>query len=180
MPVRLSGIASGLPPNLVEQLVQLERVPILKVEEKKSFENERLKLVNDLSEKVAKIDESLIGLSSYKAFLDLLAISSDPNILEATVDKDLAEPGLYRFEILELAERSTAMSNGFADKDETQIGVGFFNIVLSNGEDRSVYVDSGSNTLSGLAALINENTADLGIKARVINDGSRKFFPPCR
>lgn len=37
--VRITGMASGLPPNIVEQMMEAERIPIKTMEQKKNGED---------------------------------------------------------------------------------------------------------------------------------------------
>lgn len=175
MAVAFGSIVSGLPPGLVEKLIEVEREPIKRLEERKGNISAQLQLLQDLRGKVNKMNEGLIGMSDAKSFTDLKPISSNPDILDATVDKGIAEPGMYRFEIMELADRSSARSNGFPDKDSTQVGVGYFTMTRSDGESVSVYVDSKNNTLEGIAKTINDSGT--GLKARVVNDGTGSENP---
>ena len=43
--IRMLGMASGLPPNIVEQMMEAERIPVKTMEQKKSHDDEKLKLV---------------------------------------------------------------------------------------------------------------------------------------
>jgi flagellar hook-associated protein 2 len=175
VPVQIGSIVSGLPPNLVDKLIEAERQPIYKAEAKKKDVSMQLDLVRQLKDKVGKLGGGLYGMTDRRSFTDLKPTVSDPSILDAVVDKNIADEGVYRFEVLRLAEKSSAMSNGFPDKDESQVGVGFFSVTLPNGESRDIYIDSAHNTLKGMADLINQ--AGMGLKARVINDGSGSEEP---
>ncbi len=46
--ISFSGLASGLPPNIVDQLVEAERIPIKTIENQKGKQEARLKLVQNL------------------------------------------------------------------------------------------------------------------------------------
>src|SRR5690606_31926832 len=86
------------------------------------------------------------------------------------VDKNLAETGAYQIEVVQLAGRSSMMSNGFPDPDESQVGVGYFSYELPNGEVKEVYISEEDSTLNGIANLINRQKG-LNLNAIVVNDG---------
>lgn len=174
--ISLGSIATGLPKDLVQRLVEAEREPIRQLEGRKQFEESKLKLAQDLSAKVSGISSSIKDLTRFRSFRDLMATSGRPDVLDVTVDKNLAEPGNYRLEVLQLAGRSSMMSNGFSDPDEIEIGSGYFSYTLPNGDTKDVYVDPDNSTLNGLAKLINSQK-DLNLNAVVVNDGSGSEEP---
>ena len=66
------------------------------------------------------------------------------------------------------------MTNGFPDKDKTELGVGYFRFQTVNGE-KEVYINDKNNTLEGAARAI--NGAGVGVKANVLNDRSNPDAP---
>ncbi|MDB2425998.1 flagellar filament capping protein FliD [bacterium] len=165
--ISFGGIASGLPPNIVEQLMEAERIPIKNLENKKSKSEDRLKLVNDLDTRVASMKNSIGTLASAKGFNDIKLISGDPNIIQGSVDPAESLPGNWNIEIIQLAQKASAVTNGFPDKDQTELGTGYFRFETTDG-DKEVYISGANSTLSGAANAINR--AGLGIRATVIND----------
>ncbi|MCB0391178.1 MAG: flagellar filament capping protein FliD [Bdellovibrionales bacterium] len=165
--VSIGGLASGLPPNLVDQLIDAERQPIRNLETRKAKTQSKLELVNDMSDKISKLTESIGTLASTRGFNDIKLLSGDNNIVQGVVDPGLAVPGSYNIEVVQLAQKAAAVTNGFPDKDRTEIGVGYFEFETSNG-DVEVYIDGSNNTLEGAANAINR--ANIGVRATVIND----------
>lgn len=172
--ITFGGMNSGLPPDLVERLVEAERIPVKKMEEQKGKSEERLKLVSDLETKVSAIRGSLGELASSRGFADIKLISGDPNIISGAVDPSLSQPGNWNVEVMKLAEKAAAITNGFPDKDKTEIGVGYFKFKTADGY-RDVYVNGDNNTLEGAAKAIND--AKVGVRASVINDRKEKDSP---
>lgn len=164
--ITFGGINSGLPPNLVEQIIEAERAPIKNIEVKKNKEEEKLKLVNDLDTKLRAIEGSLGTLASVKGFNDIKLESGDVNVINGTADIS-APKGSWNVEVLSLAQKASAITNGFPDKDKTQLGTGYFRFETPDG-DKEVYINNSNNTLEGAAAAI--NSAGIGMKAAVIND----------
>jgi len=172
--IRISGMASGLPPNIVDQLMDAERIPVKEMELKKGKVDEKLKLVTEFEGKVNDITKNLGELTSSGGFVDKKFTSSDVNVLDGQVDPKLAVPGNYSLEVMQLAENPAAISNGFPDKDKTQLGVGYIKFDTPKGE-KEVYLNSKNNTLDGVARQINDS--DVGMKAQVIEDRKDKKHP---
>ncbi len=172
----MGSIASGLPKDLVQRLVDAEREPIRKLESRKKDEENKLKLVQDLSSKVNDISSTLKDLTRFRSFRDLMAVNGRPELLDVSVDKNTAEPGSYQIEVMQLAGQSSMMSNGFEDPDDTQIGAGYFSYELPNGETKEVYIDPDNSTLNGIAKAIN-NERGLDLNAIVVNDGTESDNP---
>lgn len=165
--VTIGGLGSGLPPNLVDQLVEAERQPIKNLENKKAKIETKLDLVSDLEAKLQAIGTSIGTLASSKGFSDIKLESGDPNVIQGTVDPNAAPKGSWNIEVVQLAQKAAAITNGFPDKDKSEIGVGYFKFHTPDG-DREVYVGGDNNTLEGAASAI--NAAGIGVKASVIND----------
>jgi flagellar hook-associated protein 2 len=173
--ISFGSINTGLPPNIVQQLVEAERQPLKALQERKGKATEQLKLVDDLTTKVKEISTGLRELGSTRGFSDLKLDTTDQSIITGAVDKSIATTGSYQIEIEKLAHKTAAASNGFPDKDKSQVGIGYIKVKDSNGRSREVYVDKSNSTLDKLAALI--NSKDLGVKASVILDKSDKDSP---
>jgi flagellar hook-associated protein 2 len=165
--VTIGGLSSGLPPNLVDQLIDAERQPIKALEVKKEKEDTRLKLVTDLETKLNAVQGTIGNLASQKGFSDIKLESGDPNIIQGAVDASQAPKGDWNVEVMELAQKAAAVTNGFPDKDKTQMGVGYFSFDTPQGK-KEVYINGAHSTLEGAATAI--NNANVGMKASVIND----------
>lgn len=160
-------MASGLPPNIVEQLMDAERIPVKQMETQKTKQEDKLKLVSDLETKVNDITKNLSELTSTNGFSDKKFVSGDPNVIEGQVDPLSAIPGDYAIEVVQLAQKPAAISNGFPDKNETQMGVGYIKFNTPDGM-KEVYINGTNSTLEGVASQI--NNANVGLKAQVLQD----------
>lgn len=174
MAISLGGINTGLPPNLVDQLIEAERIPIKNMEKKKDNSTNRLNLVNQLEEGITKIRGSIAELAGTRGFADIQLISGDPNIVQGVIDPELAAPGSWNIEVVQMAQKAAAVTNGFPDKDRTEIGIGYMSFKTPQGT-REVYINGSNNTLEGAAKAI--NAAQVGIRATVINDRKDKELP---
>jgi flagellar hook-associated protein 2 len=66
--VSLGPIASGLPKDLVNQLVDAQREPIRQLEARKQNEEARLKLAQDLLGKISSVNAGISEISRFKQF----------------------------------------------------------------------------------------------------------------
>lgn len=157
---------SGIDPQLVNKLVELERQPIKKIEtRKKDLEDER-KQFREFTQLVSELGQTLNGLRNPSDFRKLKVDSSNPDIVEATVD-NLAMPGTYEIEVRNLARSQKLLTEGFPDKDETPVGYGYMTIELDDGKRFDIDIDPDASTLQDVAKQINEASA--GCKALIIN-----------
>jgi flagellar hook-associated protein 2 len=170
--IRINGLASGLPPNLVDQVIEAERIPVKNMQEKKAKIEDKVKLVGDLESKINDIGKNLSSIMGRKGFVDKKFNSGFPDIIEGTIDPEIAEPGEWTVEVVQLATKPSVSSNGFPDKNETTIGAGYIRFVDVQGEEKEVYIDEESSTLEKVAQKINDS--GVGVQATVVNDRSDK------
>lgn len=175
MGISFGSINTGLPKDIVKQIISAEQVPIQNMEKQKGKIADKKGLVDQLSKLVEDVRGN-IALNGNARSLREFKVDTNTDIIGVTTDKNRAAPGNYQFEVLELAQKSSAMSTGFSDKDESYVGVGFIQYTLPNGETKDIYVDSSNASLSGIAKMINKNS-QLGVTANVINDGSGSDAP---
>lgn len=172
--ISFGGLASGLPPDLVDKLIEAERQPIKNIEKQKGKSENRLKLVGELETKLNAITGTIGTLASTKGFQDIKLISGDPNIIQGAVDPGSGAKGNWNIEIMQLAQKSAAVTNGFPDKDRTEVGVGYFRFKGKDGW-KDIYINGSNNTLEGVANQI--TAAGAGVRATVINDRADKDYP---
>ncbi len=175
MSIAFGSINTGLPKDIVQQIMKAEQIPIQNMEKQKSKIQEKKGLV----EQVIKLAEDVRGHLAVNAnarALRELKVDTNNDIVNVTADKNRAVPGSYQFEVMELAQKSSAMTSGFEDKDNSYVGVGFIQFTLPDGETKEIYIDSENSSLSNIAKLINKDQ-NLGLNASVINDGSGSDAP---
>lgn len=77
----------------------------------------------------------------YNKFKELKAeLGEGKDLMEVTLDKELANAGSWEIEVKELAERSSMISNGFSDPQKKVLGLGYINVSLADGSNQDVYV----------------------------------------
>lgn len=175
MGISFGSISTGLPKDIVKQIMTAEQVPVQNMEKQKSKITDKKGLVDQLL-KLAEDVRGNLALNANARALRELKVDTNNDIIGVTTDKNKTVPGSYQFEVTSLAQKSSAMSTGFEDKDESYVGVGFIRFTMPDGESKDIYVDSDNASLSGIAKMINKNS-DLGVTANVINDGSGTDTP---
>lgn len=175
MSISFGSINTGLPKDIVKQIIAAEQIPVQNMEKQKGKIADKKGLVDQLVKLVEDVRGNL-ALNANARSLRELKVDTNTDIVGVTTDKNRAVPGTYQLEVVSLAQKSSAMSTGFADKDESYIGVGFIQYTLPNGDTKDIYVDSENASLSSVAKLINKDTS-LGVTANVINDGSGSDTP---
>lgn len=176
-PISFEPIA-GLAPELqraFQAASQAERRPIGALNERKELIQSKVDLLGDILKRVDGVKKIIPELNSPIAIRELGVFSSDEKIITGTADKYAAEPGIHNIEVLQLASRATAMSNGFEDKDSTTVGTGYFTFTTASGETKDVFVDNDNATLEGVAKIVNH--AKVGVKATVFYDASSEDAP---
>ncbi|MAZ48804.1 MAG: hypothetical protein CME65_09580 [Halobacteriovoraceae bacterium] len=169
MGIAFGSINSGLPKDIVKQIVEAEKLPLKKMEVRKGKIENKKALLNDLWERVKKLEGSVYANKGARSFREFnVNISGDG--IAASVDKNVAEPGTYQIEVLQLAQKSSAISNGVEDKDKTYVGVGYLQYELPDGTSKEIYIDEDHATLEGIAKLINKDSNN-GMHANVVNSG---------
>lgn len=134
-----------------------------KVESKKA-------LVGQLMTLVENMRGELLKNKGARSLREIKVDTGKSNAIAITADKNVAEPGKHTLSVEQLAQKSSAITNGVEDKDKTYVGVGYIRAQLPNGDSKEIYIDEKHANLSGIAKLINEQK-DLGLKANVVDDG---------
>jgi flagellar hook-associated protein 2 len=172
--IRITGMASGLPPNIVDQIMEGEKIPLKQMEASKTKEDDKVKLVTDLETRMQDINKNLTELVGTRGFTDLKLSSGDPSIIDGVADPTSGVTGTWAIEVLQLAQKPGAISNGFPDKDKTQFGTGYLKFKTPEGI-KEVYINGKTNTLEAVVAKI--NSASVGVRAQVINDRKDRENP---
>jgi len=173
--IAFGSINSGLPKNIVEQIIAAEKIPLQKMEDRKGKITNKKALLKDLTGRVEALRGNVLANKSARSFREL-AVDVSGDAIKATADKNTALPGTYQIEVLQLAQKSSAISNGVADKNDTYLGVGYIKYTLPDGTDKEVYVDADHSSLAGVSKLINRDQEN-GMHANVVNSGDGTDTP---
>ncbi len=149
----------------VEQLVEVEKIPIEQLKKRKEKTVEEKREVEKLQKMLAELDGASMGLKTKQDFYKLKVESSHPDIMEGAI-KGFAALGQYEFEVRGMARTDKKLAYGFPDKDQTAVGFGYMQIEREDREPVELTIEPGS-TLEQVAMQIND--ADAGVRAMVIN-----------
>ena len=150
-------------------------MPLQKMEMRKAKHSEKMALVEQLTSLVEAVRGDVQKNGNPRQLRELTSAGRD-DILDITLDKNIAQPGTHQFEVVQLAQKSSAMTSGFEDPDNSYVGVGFIQYTLPNGDTKDVYIDSDNASLKGISKLVNGDREN-GLTAAVINDGSDSETP---
>jgi flagellar hook-associated protein 2 len=167
MSITFGGLATGLDTNtLIDELMELERKPITRLENEKNYLDSRLSAFTKLDEKLQDLMAKMEDLDTSKEVRSYSTQAASEEFFSATATGS-AVPGSYQIEVKNLARLQKDASQGFASKSEAGFGTGTITI---NGTDIAYDGDS----LEGIMEKINDaNTGDTptGVSASIINDG---------
>lgn len=155
--------------------MKAEKMPLVNMEKRKGKIDNKKQLVSELTQLVEGVRDHLAKNATSRSLREFKTDSRD-DLVGVTVDKNVAQPGTYQLEVMQLAQKSSAMTSGFEDADESYIGVGYINYKLPNGESKEIYVDSENASLNKVSRLINKD-ANNGLRSTVVNDGSGSGEP---
>lgn len=141
---------------------------------KDKFEAKK-KLVDDLFNLIGGLRNDISANATSRSLRELKVETND-SIINVALDKNVAQPGNYQIEVLELAQKTSAMSSGFESREDSYVGVGFISYTLPDGSSKEIYVGTEDSSLDGIAKLINSDEGN-GLTATVINDGSGSDEP---
>lgn len=167
MGISVGGLISGLgTEDIISKLMELERRPILKLQQREADYQLQLTTYGQLRSAVLDFQSSVAALTEAPGYTDFDAVSSDPAILTATETGD-ASAGSYSIQVHQLAQNQKLKSSAFAEGEA--VGEGIIQLRVGNGEAVDIAV-LATDTLSDVAEAINE--ADVGVRANVIYDGT--------
>ncbi len=164
--VSFGGLATGLETGkIISQLVELKRLPIYRLEEKKKGYQSQISALSTLKTKLTAFQDKAKELDTANEFSSLKSVSSDEDYLTVDADSDAA-PGSYDIKVHSLATTQKEMSQGYdSTSDSVGSGILSFNVGGENIDLNLV----GFTSLEGLAQIINDDVD--GVSASIINDG---------
>ncbi len=173
--------------GIVDNLMYIESEPVRRMQQQTTDLKSKVSAFQSLNTKLSalldKTNSVLFGgntapLLNPTAFLDRFAesifakgkaTSSDDSIISASADK-VSSTGAYSITVSGLAQAKSMASVNLADTSTTNTGTGSLTITVGNNSPMIVTIDSSNNTLAGVRNAI--NTANAGVTATIINDGS--------
>ena len=164
--ITFSGLATGLDTgSIIEQMMELERRPIERLEEQKNTETSRLLAFKQFDGRLESLREAVgaMNLTSEVRESSINLSSSAP----FSASSSGAGSGSYDVAVLQLAQVQKSVSSGFVSNTDAVLGDG--TITIGSTE---ITVDENNNSLIGLQESINAVADETGVRASIINDGS--------
>ena len=171
----IGGIASGLDTNsIVSQLMQIERIPLGQVQQRKTTFQQRNDAWSQISTRLSALRDKLKAIdegSDWKSFAK--ATSSNESALGVSITGSPADQTVS-FQISRLATAHQMASGTNLTASSDLVGAGTFSITIG-GTQHDIVTD-GSTSLADLASQI--NGLDAGVNAAVVtvDTGSVKLM----
>jgi flagellar hook-associated protein 2 len=174
--------------GIVDNLIYVESAPVRSMQSQVSSLQSKVSAFQSLNSKLStlldKVNSVLFGeteapiLKPYtyqdrlsdSIFAKCTAASSDEDAITATASNAISE-GTYSITVGNLAQAKSTASASFADATSSLTGTGTLVIQTGTEDPVTVTINSSNNTLNGVRDAI--NSANAGVTASVINDGSR-------
>ena len=168
----VSGLSTGIDyESLIQQLLEVERIPVNRLESKKSIYEQKNAAYTDLANKLEDLESAADALRLATGFGGKETTVSDETIVTASASTS-ASTGNYSVTVTQIALAHKLKAGvGLSGTDATVAsGSGSFTFkVGENGTEYSVDVDA-TTTLEAFKNAIND--LDAGVRAVVINDGT--------
>ncbi len=176
MTIQFGGLATGLDTSsIIDQLMDLERRPLSLLEKDKTWLNSRLQAFTELDTKLKSFADSITNLGDANTLLQRSIRQSSDALLTARVDSNAQAGASYQVEVVSLAQVQKSVSAGVASKTDAVFGAGTMSLTLDGDVTaHTIDIGEGQNSLTGIMNAI--NTAGLGVRASIINDGSATPF----
>ncbi|UCF67830.1 MAG: flagellar filament capping protein FliD [Acidobacteriota bacterium] len=167
------GLASGLDfRSIVNAILEAERFPTRALQRRIDSFTAARDRVQELSDLLTSFNGSLEDLKSSSTIGGKTATLSDAEAGLSVSVNPSADVGSYSIEVTQLAQAHRIRSDGFTDRYSPLVGDG--TITIQSGDNELITIDvsadNGNNSLQAIADAI--NTADEGVVASIINDGT--------
>lgn len=170
MTIQFGGLATGLETSsIIEQLMEIERTPITRLETDQTWLNNRLDAYKELDTKLKSFADKIKNLNFSSTLLQRTAKQSSSDYFSASVNSKAITGASYQVEVQSLAQVQKSVSAaGYADKTSTLFGTGTLKLTVGT-TSHDINITAENNSLEGIAKAINQ--ADLGVSAAIINTG---------
>lgn len=162
--INFLGSYSGIDQSTIDKLMQVERMPLNQLNNKKSTITAEQNAWKDVNTRLNSLFDKLKTLESPEIFDAMTCKSSNEDIVIMTASKDAVE-GSYKIEVEQVATNTSYISgkisleNGDITK-ELGITSGKFTIINADGTSRDIDVEA-SDSLKSIVEKINEAAKDI-------------------
>ncbi len=166
----IDGISSGFDTTaMVDAIIGQERINAVFLENRHALNSSIVTALQALQAKFISLGSSLTVLSRKATFENYAVSVSDDDVLTASTSGRVGT-GTYDVQVLTLARNHQIASQGFASSAQATFGTGSVTIQVGDGSQNVITIDATSNSLEGIKTAI--NSANIGVSASIINDGS--------
>ena len=167
---RIGGIVSGLDTHeLIEQLMRIERQPIITMEARKRVYNHRKDLWNQINTNLLNLKNKAYDLTRRHTFEKISADLSNEGIIKAQVEPNAVNAS-YKIEVENLATNLSISGRRFEDIDQLNIiDEGTKAFTIRNGEEIAEITVDAEDSLRTIMRKINRKE-ELGISATIIDN----------
>ncbi len=166
MSISFDGIASGLNTSeLIKQLMQIERRPVVLLEQRVQTYQQRMDAWRDVNMRLASLETKLSDLLLRSAYEARKATSTDQEVVTASANNSAA-PGTYEIEVLALARSHRVVSVRL--EEELPLGLADGESKFFEVNDVTITVEAG-DTLQTIADKLNA-AEDAKVTATVIDN----------
>lgn len=176
MPVKIDGLVSGIDTQtIIDGLLKIQKQQVDRFALRKSEVQQKQTAFQGVETRLLslQLDVAKLSRSQNNPFTKQKVTVSDDAAIAGTAIESAAA-GVYRFTVNSRAAAHQVASQGFADPD-SEISTGTFAFRQGNGDVTTVNVDSGNNSLAGLADAINATRS--GVTANIVKDSSGGTTP---
>jgi flagellar hook-associated protein 2 len=165
----VDGLSSGIESSkIIDAFIKAERSSTALIEKQKTLNNAKLEAVRSFNTKLLSAQLDLSSLKQSSTFSGRTATSSNTDAVSIVKSATSAAPGTYTLDVRQVAKFHQLSTAGQSSADATY-NPGTISLQMGSGPATQLNFDSGGS-LNDIATAI--NSADLGINATVINDGS--------
>ena len=170
MSIQFGGLAIGLDTSsIIDQLMNIERQPLTRLEADKTWLNNRLKAFTELDTRLKSFADSIKDLNYRDTLLKRSTTLGSEEFFTASASRDAVPGASYEVEVVSLARVQKSVSTGVASSSDPLFGTGSLSLTVG-GDTHTIDIGEGENSLTGVMEAI--NAADVGVRAAIINDGT--------
>jgi flagellar hook-associated protein 2 len=169
--VSFTGLASGLNTDqIINAVLSVDQARVTNLQNNQDQFTQEQTAFGTVEASLLDLQSNIfqLGRAQDNVFNLRTVNSSDTTQLTAAATSD-ARPGIYTVQVTGLARAQIVASQGLNSPSAT-ITQGTFQLRVGTGAATTITINSGNNTLQGLADAINASGA--GVTAAIVNDGT--------
>ena len=169
--INFLGSYSGIDQTTVDQLMEVEKMPLVQMSEQKTEYESEKDAWKDINTRLDTLMTKLKDLKYSSAFLSKTATSSDSSVVSGTASSS-ALNGSYQIGVSRLATSTRVIGENIlaADQDNsTELGIaGSFTLSNDDGDSVVITIDL-TDSLTTINTMINDETDTTGIESTIID-----------